>query len=933
MDTRPVGSAGSRGPMFVGREAEVARVEAFLNEVARGATAMLIIEAEAGGGKSSLLRQTIDRARHREPAFTIFASDGDPNDARSLRCLADALECRLSSQDERRSRIAQLLVGVTGPHVEGIPAAAQELILDLIERRAIEGPVLLVIDDLQWVDRMSLAVLASLQRRLPGLGIGIVAATRPSSQVRSAFALAAFDTLHLGPFDDGDVASLAARATGVEPSSVDVAAFDAVRSNPFLIGVLAANGGASPGQPREGSGDVTVPRVPLTQALGRMTAGLPPALRSFLEVAAIAGRDVDVDVIAQTLDLRVATAVTFVREGVDHGWMSADGETVRFRHDLFCEALVSALPVDRRDRLHLELGRALAELGYAPGRAAFHLDASSYLLDASHVPAVLSVLELLPLDDDVVSSLARRSHELCPADTDALIVRLRCLAARRQHAEVLRLAVPWIDRAGIDEQTRFAIRMLATTSCAHAKNNDEAIALLQGGLDPALLTDTQRADYLIMLARLQWYGRDVEAVRQSAGEALAVSQAGWYVKGQVAALSVLSEAASMQGDPGEALRYAEAAMELSHDLRGPLPATPELAYGTALVSAGRIREGLPVLVRTLLAAERTGDSIALGLAHMAIQSGRLNIGDWDGFEADAVSMIEVGRETGMRSGIVFPLAFEALSACRRGAFERVPSIVARLRLEATIGDSHPTAALGSLISELAEIESDGRIADACTKASWLAGVLAPAGFSVQTQVAMEAARLAWICHDVDVQREMAELTQMAADRASTSTRRAMAAWCAALVDGSADQLKLAARALATTERVWDTAVAMHAAGLAADRENDGDAQGLFADAASRYAALGCPKHAAAARAKSGFEAVFTTIPAESDRAQRVTTLGRLSAAERRVLELVTAGLANGDIAVALFVSKRTVESHVASLYKKLGVTTRVALSHVGATAR
>ncbi len=917
--------------MFIGRRAELARIEAFLDEVSKGATAMIVIEAEAGGGKSSLLRQASDRARQRDPAFTVFASDGDPNDSRALRCLADALECRLRSHDERRVKIAELLFGVTDPHVEGIPAATQELILDLIERSAIEGPVLLAIDDLQWVDRMSLAVLASLQRRLPGRGIGIVGAMRPSSQVRSAFSLVDYDTVPLGPFDDAEIASLAARATGDAPSNVDVGAFHAVRSNPFLIGVLAVTGRVRESQRGDGEGDAPMAKVPLTQALGRMTAGLPPSLRSFLEVAAIAGRDVDVDLLAMTLHQRVASAVALTGEAVDRGWMSVDGETVRFRHDLFCEALISALPVDRRDRVHLELGCALAKLAYSPGRAAFHLDASSYLLDESHVPAVLNVVQSLSADDDVVMSLARRSHELCPNDPDALIAQLRCLAVRRQHGEVLRLGVPWIDRPGPDEEARFAIRMLATTSCAQAQNNDAAIDLLKRGLDPAALRNDQRADYLTTLARLQWVGRDVEAVRNSAGEALAVSRAASYVKGQVGALSVLSEAASMQGDPSEALRYAEAAMELSHGLRGPLPATPELAYGTALVSAGRIREGLPVLVRTLLAAERSGDSIALGLAHMAIQSGRLNIGDWDGFEADADSMIEIGKETGTRNGIVFPLAFEALSACRRGAFDRVPLIVARLRVEATVGDSHPTAALGSLIAELAEIESEGRFADACAKASWLAALLAPAGISVQTQVAMEAARLAWICGDADVQQQMAELTTLAAQRASTSTRRAMAAWCTALVDGEAERLNVAATELGATERVWDAAVAMHAAGLAASREKHKNASAWLGDAASRYDSLGCAKHAAVARAELGFEALFTISTAESDRALRPTSLGRLSVAERRVLELLTAGHANGDIAAALFVSKRTVESHVASLYKKLGVATRVALSHIGAS--
>ena len=59
------------------------------------------------------------------------------------------------------------------------------------------------------------------------------------------------------------------------------------------------------------------------------------------------------------------------------------------------------------------------------------------------------------------------------------------------------------------------------------------------------------------------------------------------------------------------------------------------------------------------------------------------------------------------------------------------------------------------------------------------------------------------------------------------------------------------------------------------------------------------------------------------------TFDELSDAERRILQLVVEGRANGDIASELFVSKRTVESHVTSLYRKLGVTTRVALARAG----
>ncbi len=936
-------SPATSGHAFVGRQTELAQVATFLREVSLGHSDMLIVEAEAGGGKSSLLRHALETQRGPTATFAIFESDGDPNDPRALRCLADALDCRLTSTDPSRRQIATLLRGVPGQAAEGMTAGAHELVIDIFERTALNQPVLLVIDDLHWVDDASLAAISSLPRRLLGLGVGVLAATRPSPRVEAAMRLNEPQTLRLGPFDDETLIKIAMSHTGSRPSVAELAALGDVRANPFLVGVLATNQSVAETDATSksvGRQAQSQSKVHLTNALGRMTAGLPSQLLSFLELAAIAGRDVDVEVLATALDVRVAAVVKMTRESVERGWMTNDGDAVRFRHDLYPESLVAALPINRRDRLHLLLGRTLACTGHAPGRAAFHLDASSYLLEMPDLSLGLSTIEQLPIDDEIVSSLAARLYELDPNDGELLCVHLRCLAVRRQHVEVVRLARRWLavkptSDANADasirisaEATRFTVRILAATSCAHAQGNDDAMVMLKEGLSAEELTSNQRADYLTMLARLQWYGRDVEAVRESAGLALRISRGARYAKGEIEALCVLSEAASMLGDPHEALRHAEAANELARRTRGHSSQTPELALGTALVSAGRILEGLPVLARSMLAAERSGDSIAMGLAHMAIQSGRLNIGDWDGFVAGADTMVDIGRETGMRSGIVFPLSFAAIAACRRAQFDRVPALVARLRAEATLGDSHPTAPLGSLVGELAEIESEGRFADACCKASWLANVLAPAGFSVQTQVAMEAARLAWISGDHEVQVEMRDLTRAAADRALTPTRRAVAQLCAALVDNDAEMLSVAAAVLATTERVWDAAVGFHMAGLAAHAERKTGANRLLAEAAIRYRRLGCTRHAAIATAGLGYSALHESFPSEPVPSEQAN-VDLLTSAEKRVLVLVTAGHANGDIASALFVSKRTVESHLASLYKKLGVSTRVALTTIG----
>ena len=272
------------------------------------------------------------------------------------------------------------------------------------------------------------------------------------------------------------------------------------------------------------------------------------------------------------------------------------------------------------------------------------------------------------------------------------------------------------------------------------------------------------------------------------------------------------------------------------------------------------------------------------------------------------------------------LGFAVAAAVRRGRFGEVPGLVARLRMEHTAGDVHPGALVGVGLAEMAELESVGRLGDACAHGDLMVMFLASAGYSAQGLITMDVARLAWEVGDKEVLQRMADLTSQAAAMSPTVTRVAMRGVTTALVSSDPAELAQAAQMMAATERLWDGATALHMAGLVAARGRRPAAKELLEGAARRYADLGCARHAALARAGFGFSALFDR-PAEPP-GPRVEA-DELSRAERRVLGLVVEGFANGDIANALFVSKRTVESHLASLYRKLGVSTRVALVRAG----
>jgi ATP/maltotriose-dependent transcriptional regulator MalT len=913
------------GQRFLGRDRELAALCRTIDGARCGQVRFLVLEGEAGGGKSTLLNRAI--ADHARPSgCAVLAGHAEPNDHRAFAAIAGALDCRVTSPHPLRARIGELLR--TGPTPgAALTSAVEELVVELVERVALDRPTLVVIDDLHWADEPSIALLGSLVKRLRGADLAVLGAARPSRSTRSAVEASGGEWLSLGPLTDHEIEELAAFHTGRRPDEALMASLRAVSSNPLLIATIAA--GSVP------SDDVAVAsrRARLLHAFVGRAGELPTDVRAVLDVAAVAGRSVDVDALAGVTGMPVARVVVAVRELERRSWFSITDAGVEFRHDLFAEALNNALPVSDRDLLHLRLGRAFASLGHAPGRAAFHLDAASYLLVPQDVPLLVSVLGALPPHDPLARSLAARAQELDANDEAAVLALLRCLGASHRHTEAIELVRSWDAHRPPDARHDVAIAMALSTSLAATGASEAAITHLDSLLRSRVLEPQQQADVLNAITRLHWYRWDAAVVLDAAERALSVARSAGSRPAEVRALCSRSEAASMLGDVDTALADAELADTIAARDGGDATAA-SLALGIALSCAGRMRESLTILSRGLRIAEPAGDPHGTALAQVTLQATRFHVGEWDGFVPDAEAMADLSRESGTRTGLVLPLCFAAIVAMRRGDAAGLRSLAARARAEFTLGDTHPATPVGIALLELAELESSGRVVDACVRGHALAAHLEAAGASAQSLVAHDVARLAWQAGDADALAMMRDLAAVTATRSATETRRRGAAFIGVLHEVVAsgghvssnllDALASAARDLAETERAWDGATSLHIAGVVTATHGESAAAGeLFEHAATRYEILGCTGHAASARAKQGFDGLAGTATGDAPVARSPDAL---SNAERRVLALIGKGLSNGEIADAVFISKRTVESHVAALYRKLGVTTRVALA-------
>lgn len=246
-------------PPLVGREVEVARVSDLLNETARGLGRILLIEGEAGIGKTRIVDEAVAQAQ--DLGFSILRSAGEELERRRpFGVLADALQLDRRSSDERRAAIAQMLVGEAGTDpaqaLFALAAEAEfriaEAMLVLLEDLCAQAPMALAVEDLQWADPASLMVLHRLGRRVEALPIFLIGTLRPVPRppdlTRLLGTLEGQGASHLPmtPLDDPPVIELVWAMIGAEPGPNLIQQVKGAAGNPLfvteLVGTLQREG-------------------------------------------------------------------------------------------------------------------------------------------------------------------------------------------------------------------------------------------------------------------------------------------------------------------------------------------------------------------------------------------------------------------------------------------------------------------------------------------------------------------------------------------------------------------------------------------------------------------------------------------------------------------------------------------------------------------
>ena len=417
----------------IGRVHELGQIARFLDDVPAGSSSFLLA-GDAGIGKTTLWEWAVDEASSR--AWRVLQTRaGASETTMTFTALGDLLEPVIDDILEqlppvqRAALDAALLRGDSGASMPDRRAVSLAS-LGCLRALARDGPVLVAIDDVQWLDPASADVLRFVVRRLDDEPVGVLASLRLEEEtadrleLHRAFPGARARRLVVGSMSPKDLGRLIRDRLEVElPHPVTDRVDDAAGGSPFFALEIAREL-IGRGIPEAGEA-LPIPDDTRHVLAARLST-LPRAARTILLVAAAAARPTE-ELVAASSGLG-AGADAALTQAIDAGVISLDGHRIRFTHPLLASTVYASASLNRLRDTHRRLA---AHVESAEERAR-HLALASPTPDASVASALDDAAAIAGARGAPQSAveLAQLARRLTPAtDLEDLIRRTEQAAA------------------------------------------------------------------------------------------------------------------------------------------------------------------------------------------------------------------------------------------------------------------------------------------------------------------------------------------------------------------------------------------------------------------------------------------------------------------------------------------------------------------------
>jgi DNA-binding CsgD family transcriptional regulator len=911
----------------IGREREIAVVTAFLDSLVHGPRA-LVLEGEAGIGKSTVWFEAVRIAEAR--GYRVLKARPAESEARlSYAALADLIgpvfdDARAQLPGPQELALAATLLRVASTEAVD-PRTAATAVVGVLTELSRVCPMLVAIDDVQWVDLASQRALKFAARRLPA-SLGLLVTRRgdggtpapldldralpPNSSEQIVLASLSLASLH----------HILSEQLGSQPARPVIARVaEASAGNPFFAIEIAralANQTGGSGE----HGPLPVPRSVQKLASERIGALSGTARDAVLIAASLSRPTVDAIVAALPGD---GDGVAAVLAAEDRGILVTERGRVRFTHPLLASAVYGSVSDAARRALHRRLADAVTDVE----ERARHLSES-----------------IIEPDESVAAEIEDAARQA--------VLRGAFDAAAELFAGACRLTAAASEDALVRRTLGQASALLRTGDVAGGRR--VALAAEAGSLPPAL-----QAERLQLLAEVEWDEGSMGLAANYLEQALDAARNDPARSARVSARLVSFSKMGVSGGPARALQHAERAVRQVDGEREPLvlssllidlcvldlmlgrtPRTDLMERGLALelnAGPGAYPHPVPIIwfqciddvkrtrerhVRESEWARDHSDE-----AHAAERLSYLALAEFHAGHCDlAERLIEqccntIEERLEVSGRFAYPFAWRSLIDTHRGRLDRASSTLRPLVAEA-VGEEKAwwAAQLLGVLGIVEFVAGDLHAGDhAFSKTRSLLDQIGMKDGLIDRTEPVHAELLVQL-GQVDRAREILA-------RLEEKGRRFPRPWIEATLPRTRAIVIAAGGDLEGAIEALDSRDPNVAARLPLEVGLTWLTKGrLLRRAKQRRAAGAALREAMAIFERLGAGTWVDRVRAELDLVgPRRRAPDELTATERRVAELAATGITNREIARAVFMSDKTVEAHMARVYRKLGIRSRAEL--------